>query len=395
MPPAPLPGRFGSPHSDRHRFDRHRHLATLGIGIGAAVAVVAGILLLANAGSGPGPATSSTSAPQSLASAIVGCCKALPVAARPAQRSMVALEVSTKGGVGQGCGVAVAPGGLVATTADAVAGATAVTAVTVDGRRVKARVMAVDRDSDLAVLRVQADLPVAPMADDSSVAAGRTAVVVAVAARPHKGARSATIWSTGTVRSVATAVQGGDAAGMASLTTGVTEVPEVPGSALLAPGGQVLGILDATGRPMSGGGEEVFLPTQLVVGVARALAEKGVVDHGWLDVKGHNAPPRSVRTTSTTVAAPATSTTTAPATSAGDPAGSTVGALITSVQSTGASAHSLQPGDVVVAVDGAPVRSMAELRTRLYVLGPGTSVRLAVDRGGTLMEAAVTLAASP
>jgi len=359
----------------------------LGVGIGAAAAVAAGVLLLANAGSTPSPAPTSTAEPSSLASAVTGCCKVVPSTADQARRSMVALEVTTGNGLAQGCGVAVATGGLVATTADAVAGARRVTAVTVAGKRVVARVVAVDHHSDVALLRLGTDLPVAPLADDSSVAAGRSAMVMAVAARSRQGAGDATLWSTGTVRSVATPVQGGDAAGMASVTTEATEVPEVPGSVLLTPSGQVLGILDATGRPMAGDGEETFLPASLVAGVAQALAKQGWVAHGWLDMKGRNAPPGSTRATSTTV--------TGSVTSADDGRRGTNGALVTWVQPTGPSAHSLEPGDVIVSVDGAPVRSMAELRTRLYVLGPGTSVRLGVDRNGTLTDATVTLSASP
>ena len=36
----------------------------------------------------------------------------------------------------------------------------------------------------------------------------------------------------------------------------------------------------------------------------------------------------------------------------------------------------LAPGEVVVEVNGTPVQTMAELRARLYVLTPGTSVAL-------------------
>ena len=378
--PAPLP-----PGPDR----RHRYAATVGVGFGAAAAVLIGVFLLANAGSGPGPSMSAVSQPPSLSTAMTGCCKVVPAVARSAQRAMVALMVSTDGGVNQGCGVAVAAGGLVATTADAVDGAQSVTAVTASGKRVKAHLVAVDRSSDVALLRVNTDLPVVPMADDGTVAAGHPAMVMAVAARTGPGAADATMWSQGTVRSVATAVQGGDADGMAAVTTGATQVPAVPGSALLTAGGQLLGLLDATGRPMSGDGEEAFLPTQLVVGVAKALASHGVVDHGWLDVKGHDAPDGTVHTTASTAAAGTATSVTDP------PDGGTDGALVTSVESSGAAGGALNVGDVVVSLDGAPVRSMAELRTRLYVLGPGSTVRLGVDRGGSLIDVAVTLAPSP
>ena len=43
----------------------------------------------------------------------------------------------------------------------------------------------------------------------------------------------------------------------------------------------------------------------------------------------------------------------------------------------------IEPGDVVVDVDGHTVRSDADLRTRLYADPPGTLLQLTVDRDGT------------
>ena len=102
---------------------------------------------------------------------------------------MVALQVSTGHGVTEGCGVAVAAGGLVATTLDAVAGARSVTALTASGRREPATVVATDRGSDIALLRVAGDPPVAQFADDTGVRA-TTAMVLAMAARRGPAARS-------------------------------------------------------------------------------------------------------------------------------------------------------------------------------------------------------------
>ena len=42
----------------------------------------------------------------------------------------------------------------------------------------------------------------------------------------------------------------------------------------------------------------------------------------------------------------------------------------------------LEPGDRIVAVDGATVRSVAELATRLYGDPPGAELRVTVARGG-------------
>jgi PDZ domain-containing protein len=55
----------------------------------------------------------------------------------------------------------------------------------------------------------------------------------------------------------------------------------------------------------------------------------------------------------------------------------------------------LEPGDVVMAVDSTPIRSMADLRARLYVLPPHSTVGLAVDDGSTRHEVDVTLSTSP
>jgi putative serine protease PepD len=375
--------RMVSAHAPGGPGRRRWHLATIGVGVGAAAAVLAGVLLLVNAGSGNGPSEPSTADSASVASAVSGCCKLVPTAAEPTERSMVALEVSTNDGVAEDCGVAVAPGGLVVTTADAVDGARTVTAVVAGGTRVGAAVLAVDRGSDVAVVRVNADVPVARFADDATVSAGHAAMVIALAARPGNDAPDAPIWADGSVQSVATAIQGGDASGLAALTTGATAVPAMPGSALLEPTGQVIGILDSTGRPAAGDGEEAFLPSELVVGVADALARHGYVQHGWLDVTGRDA---SAASTAATAAGSATST--AAATTSD-------GAEVVAVKAAGPSAHALEPGDVIVALDGAPVRSMAELRSRLYVLGPGTTVHLGVERDETALDVDVTLAPSP
>jgi S1-C subfamily serine protease len=54
------------------------------------------------------------------------------------------------------------------------------------------------------------------------------------------------------------------------------------------------------------------------------------------------------------------------------------------------------PGDVIVAVDNMAVRTMADLRARLYVLLPGTSIALSVQgASGATTTVDVTLSASP
>ena len=83
-----------------------------------------------------------------------------------------------------------------------------------------------------------------------------------------------------------------------------------------------------------------FLPSDLVVGVADDLRSSNRVVHGWLGVSGTDAPDGG-------------------------------GAKVESVQANGPAAGRLQPGQVIVAVNALPVRTMAELPVPALRPGPG------------------------
>ena len=62
---------------------------------------------------------------------------------------------------------------------------------------------------------------------------------------------------------------------------------------------------------------------------------------------------------------------------------------------SGADLAGLRPGDVIVAVDGAPVHSVEQLRERLATFAPGEAVRVTVLRDGGRAALRVTLSAPP
>ncbi len=130
---------------------------------------------------------------------------------------------------------------------------------------------------------------------------------------------------------------------------------------MLDSSGSVAGIYDPTGS-VNGSGR-VFLPTELLIGVTGDLASSGKVDHGWIGLRGEDAP-------------------------------NGTGAQVVSVSDPGPSANILRAGDVITSVNGDPVRSMAELRSRLYVLDPDTKVQLTVVQNNAVHSADVTLASS-
>ena len=100
-----------------------------------------------------------------------------------------------------------------------------------------------------------------------------------------------------------------------------------------------------------------------MVGVADDLRSSNRVVHGWLGVSGTDAPGGG-------------------------------GAEVASVQADGPAAGRLQAGQVIVAVNALPVRTMAELRSRLYVLAPGAAIALSVQQGSGTKLVDVTLSGS-
>lgn len=71
------------------------------------------------------------------------------------------------------------------------------------------------------------------------------------------------------------------------------------------------------------------------------------------------------------------------------------GIFVTTVTSDVPAAKVLDPDDVIVAVDGAPVRTPAELRREIGRVTPGDTVRLTVRRDGKPLDVTVRTVASP
>lgn len=343
------------------------------VGAGAAAAMVAGGLMLADTGARAGPlgapvANAAATTVVTTTSSVPG---QLPAQDRETTRSIVSLEIATDHGTATGCAVAVAEGGLLATTADAVVGSGSVTALTADGRREKVRVVAVDRTSDVALLQVDDDLPVADFAAAGAEAGGQAMVIGVL---PQGGRRTTrTVWSVGRILAPAATVLEGDARGLAAIAASVPFMPELPGDVLVRPDGTVLGIFDESGTAPGTGA--MFLPADLVVTVSDDLADQGKVDHGWLGIKG----------TDTSVDADGT----------GGNGADPPGALVAGVDQNGPAVGVLQAGDVIESVDGDAVGSMAQLREDLYLLAPGVPVTLDVWQGGRTVPVEVDLASSP
>jgi S1-C subfamily serine protease len=302
-------------------------------------------------------ATHSRSGPITTARAVVS----RPTAAT---QSIVQLDVASSTSSSYGCGVVVASGGLIATNATLLVNAGQIVATTSTGRREIATVVAMDPESDIGLLSVGTPLPVARFVDWSNVHPGAGAVELAVSS--DSSGVTTTVWSAGTIASAGEAVGSGPGTGMVSLVASMPESDNPAGAVLMDPDGAILGLLDSAGEPSAGSGS-VFLPGEFVVQVAHELmTDDGLIRHGWLGIKGTNPHPKQPR-----------------------------GALVTAVDKAGSSNDHLRQGDVIEAIDGRKVRSMADLRSRLYLLPPGTWVDLKVDRADTVRTVGLRLSSSP
>ena len=271
----------------------------------------------------------------------------VPPAAQTAAKSVVELQADTSHGTVRLVGVAVAEGGMVATTADLLTGVRSIAMVGADGKLQQASVVGTDATSDVALIEVPEDLPVAPFADDGSLAGGAPDMVLGLAGTSDS-AGVVLRETPGSVTAVATDIASGPADGMDAIVSSPSLTAGATGDPLLDAGGSVVGILcdpQASGATAS---DATFLPTQLVVGVADDLRSGNRVVPGWLGVKGSDA-------------------------------GGGAGAKVDGTYANSPAATQLQAGEVIVAVNTQPVRTFAELRSRLYVEPPGSSVHLSVE----------------
>jgi S1-C subfamily serine protease len=106
--------------------------------------------------------------------------RAVTAAVERAGPAVVHVAVRRGRGGGHGSGVVVSPDGLVLTNAHVVAGAGSIGLTAPDGRRMAARPIGADADTDLALLRAEnaADLPVATLGDSAALRVGQLAIAI-------------------------------------------------------------------------------------------------------------------------------------------------------------------------------------------------------------------------
>ncbi|MGN7726769.1 Do family serine endopeptidase [Luteimonas sp. 22616] len=273
-----------------------------------------------------------------------------------------------------GSGVIIdAKNGYVLTNHHVIEGADDVTVTLSDGRTVKAEFVGSDPDTDVAVMRIQADnLTAIPLADSDRLRVGDFVVAVG---NPFAVGQTVT-------SGIVSAVGRSNVPGVGFqnfIQTDASINPGNSGGALVNLNGELVGINTASFNPrgsMAGNiGLGFAIPSDLAENVMQQLLAGGVVRRGTLGIETQDVDERIAKSLGLDVARGA-AVTRVYADSAGEKAG-------------------LEPGDVIVAANGQRINDSETLRNFQGLQAPDAKVTLDVRRAGKPFTLSATLREQP
>ncbi|WP_296899207.1 DegQ family serine endoprotease [Thiohalocapsa sp.] len=247
--------------------------------------------------------------------------------------------------------------GIIATNHHVVHGADEIRLTLHDGRRVDARLIGSDPETDIAVLQAEADdLPPVPLADSDVLKVGDFVVAIG---SPFGLAQTVTSGIVSALGRTGLGIEGYES----FIQTDASINPGNSGGPLVNLNGELVGINTAILAPGGGNvGIGFAIPTNMARAVIEQILEHGTVRRGLFGAAAQDLTPELAEALGTD---------------------ETRGAVISNVESGSAAERAgLKPGDLVLALDGKPVSSSADLRTRIGLLRAGSELRLSVLRQG-------------
>ncbi len=268
---------------------------------------------------------------------------------------------------GAGSGFIVDRAGHILTNHHVINGAERIAVKLSDGRNLRARVIGTDPDTDIALIKVDAEgpLPIAPLGDSDTLRVGEWVCAIG---NPLAYEHSVTV---GVVSYI------GRKLFNSSLDNYIQTDAAInfgnSGGPLINSRGEVIGINAAISSRASSIG--FAIPVNQATSILPQLKEQGRVSRGFIGVTLKDVDPdlqQSLRLSSSR------------------------GALVQDVtENSPGQRAGLRTYDLIVAVDGAGVAGNDDLIRRVSALAPGTPVRLEVVRDGRPMTVVVKLAERP
>ena len=269
-----------------------------------------------------------------------------------------------------GSGVIVSASGYVLTNHHVVEAADEIEVTLADGKKLLAKVVGNDPDTDLAVLRVDADsLPAITFGSSEGLRVGD--VVLAI---------GSPFGFSQTVTSGIVSALGRTGLGINTfenfIQTDAAINPGNSGGALIDASGNLIGINTAIFSPSGGSmGIGFAIPVSTAKMVLEQIVKNGSVTRGWIGVEAQAI---------------------SPAVAESFRLGSTRGALIAGVLRGGpADKAGVKPGDVLLEVQGKPVADPTGMLNLIAALAPGQAAKVKLKRHGQDVDATITVGRRP
>ena len=278
----------------------------------------------------------------------------------PFRRRAPTLQGSDEVPRGEGSGFILSADGYVMTNAHVVEGANEVYVTLTDKREFKAKIVGADERTDVALVKIEASgLPLLRIGDVSRLRVGEWVVAIG---SPFGLDNTVTA-------GIVSAKQRETGSDVPFIQTDVAVNPGNSGGPLINIRGEAVGINSQILSPVgSFVGISFAIPIDEAMRVADQLKATGRVVRGYLGIAPIDVPRELAE-------------------EYGLNKGKAKGAFVRQVV-PGAPADKvgIQPGDVVLSVNGKPVEGAMELRRTLAAVKPGSSVSLQISRRGKLME---------
>ena len=269
---------------------------------------------------------------------------------------------------GQGSGFFITADGYAVTNNHVVQNAETVQVTTDDGKTYAAKVIGADPRTDLALIKVDAkDFPYVKLGDN----APRVGDWVLAVGNPFGLGGTVT---AGIVSARGRDIGAGPYDDFIQIDAPVNKGNS--GGPTFDVEGNVIGVNTAIFSPSGGSvGIAFAIPADTVKGVVAQLREKGSVTRGWIGVQ--------IQPVTSDIA---------------DSLGlkKAAGALVSEPQRDSPAAKAgIESGDVIMSVDGTPVRDARELARRIGTMNPGTTIKLGLFHGGQEKTVTLTLGTLP
>ncbi|SHK21018.1 Do family serine endopeptidase [Rhodothermus profundi] len=272
---------------------------------------------------------------------------------------------------GLGSGVIIRADGYIVTNNHVVEGADELLVVLHDGTTYEAEVVGTDPQSDLAVLKIEADnLPYISMGDASTLRVGQWVLAFGSPLSPQLSntVTAGIISALNRFYSEGPAVQN-------FIQTDAAINPGNSGGPLVNLRGELIGINTAI-YSRTGGYQGIgfAIPVDIVQYVVPQLIETGYVERARLGVQYTAAAPSVIKALNL-------------------PRGA---AQVVSVEEGSAAEQAgIEPGDIIVAVDGHELANHLELSKIISTHRPGDEVTITINRDGEMRTVTVRLGAAP